>query len=331
MSYQLRCAQIDQELHELHVISAFVDSRLESIEQFLNNFANQPNETNMNNLESDDEAVDTPLVSPFPHSDNDSDDGEVLNELTGYENAGTLHRERIINSLDGDDLAFECMIGFRKFTAYLYPFLPMNIISRKAYNTIMVKGLERTGKNLATIIKYVYVFVGSFTYITDFVVLEDVREFIMSVMAIVLMGRPFRKITKLKYDIAKGLVSFTKIFDTYTYRMPRIIPRLKNFNWSKVPPLLELSQNDLMNGLRHPHEKNKFMYKNCLNLGLEYQVDENMKEWLIRGHVSIHEVTLYLTRRSLEVLRKFHWMILRGRFNQLSHVSSLSLSKPGEY
>ncbi|GJX47231.1 putative ribonuclease H-like domain-containing protein [Tanacetum coccineum] len=40
---------------------------------------------------------------------------------------------------------------------------------------------------------------------------------------------------------------------------------------------------------------------------------------------------LYLTRRSLEVLRKFHWMILGGRFNQLSHVSSPLLSKPGEY
>ncbi|GJS85111.1 MAK10-like protein [Tanacetum coccineum] len=43
------------------------------------------------------------------------------------------------------------------------------------------------------------------------------------------------------------------------------------------------------------------------------------------------EVTLYLTRRSLEVLRKLHWIILGGRFNQLSHVSSPLLSKPGEY
>ncbi|GKA22123.1 zinc finger, CCHC-type containing protein [Tanacetum coccineum] len=43
------------------------------------------------------------------------------------------------------------------------------------------------------------------------------------------------------------------------------------------------------------------------------------------------EVTLYLMRRSLEVLRKFHLMILGGRFNQLSHVSSPLLSKPGEY
>ncbi|GKC32365.1 hypothetical protein Tco_1039659, partial [Tanacetum coccineum] len=75
-------ARAVQELYELQVISAFVDSRLESIEQFLNNLSNQPNETNMNDLESDDESVDTPLVSPFPHSDNDLDDGEVLNELS---------------------------------------------------------------------------------------------------------------------------------------------------------------------------------------------------------------------------------------------------------
>ncbi|GJW76102.1 hypothetical protein Tco_0137784 [Tanacetum coccineum] len=129
--------RIDQELHELHVILTFIDSRLESIKQFLNNFANQPNETNMNNPESDDEAVDTPLVSPFPPSNNDSNNEEVLTELTEYENAKTLRQERIINSFDRDDLAFKCMIGFRK----------------------------------------------SFTYTTDFVVLEDIGEFIMRDMA----------------------------------------------------------------------------------------------------------------------------------------------------
>ncbi|GJW17510.1 hypothetical protein Tco_0024946, partial [Tanacetum coccineum] len=222
-------AQFNQEFQELRKILAFVDSRLESIERFLNRFANQPNETSINDPESDDGSIKTPLVSFFPHSDNDSDDEEVLNELSEYDNAGTLRRERIINSLDGDDLAFKRMIGFMKFTAYLDPFLPMNIISRKAYNTIMVDRLEGTEKNLVAIVRDVYVFVGSFTYITDFVVLEHIGEFIMNDMAEVLMGRPFRKITKLKYDVAKGLVSFTKIFDTYTYRMPRTIPRLKNF------------------------------------------------------------------------------------------------------
>ncbi|GJW42282.1 hypothetical protein Tco_0071081 [Tanacetum coccineum] len=135
-------ARFNQEIQELQKISAFIDSRLESIEQFLNRFADQPNETNINDHESDDGSVETPLVSPFTHSDNDSDNKEVLNELSEYENARTLRRERIINSLDGDDLAFECMIGFRKFTAYLDPFLPINIISCKAYNTIMVDRLK---------------------------------------------------------------------------------------------------------------------------------------------------------------------------------------------
>ncbi|GJZ50540.1 hypothetical protein Tco_0604730 [Tanacetum coccineum] len=156
--------RFNQDLQELQKISAFIDSRLESIERFLNRFAEQPNETIINDPESDDGSVNTPLVFPFPHSDNDSDDEEVLNELC-----------------------------FRKFSAYLDPFLPMNIISRKAYNTIMVNRLEGTGKNLVATVKEVYIFVGSFTYIMDFVVLEDIGEFIMSGMAEVLMDRPFRK------------------------------------------------------------------------------------------------------------------------------------------
>ncbi|GJS33591.1 hypothetical protein Tco_0531973 [Tanacetum coccineum] len=286
--------QAVQELHELQRISAFVDSRLESIERFLNNFANQTNETNMNDLESDDESVDTPLVSPFPHSDNDLDDGEVLNELIECENVRTLRREKAINSFDGDDLTFKCMIGFRKCVAYFDPFLPMNIITRNAYNTKMVEGLEITGKNLVAIVRDVYVFVGSFTYTTDFMVLEDIGEFIQINKAEIIMGRPFRKITKLEYDCAKGLMSFNRIFDNYTFQMPRTIPRFKHWghvSWSKIPPILVLSQRDLTNGFKNAYEKNKFMYKNCLNLGPEYQVDERMKEWLIHGHASIHEVT----------------------------------------
>ncbi|GKC00241.1 reverse transcriptase domain-containing protein [Tanacetum coccineum] len=81
----------------------------QSIERFLNDFSNQPNETNTNDLESDNESVDTPLVSPFPHSDNDSDDGEVLNELIEYENVRMLRHEKAINSFDGDDLAFQTL------------------------------------------------------------------------------------------------------------------------------------------------------------------------------------------------------------------------------
>ncbi|GKB56956.1 hypothetical protein Tco_0913142 [Tanacetum coccineum] len=43
-------------------------------------------------------------------------------------------------------------------------------------------------------------------------------------------------------------------------------------------------------------------YKECLELGPEY----------VTGLDDEGEVTLYLMRRSLEILRKFHWMILEG-------------------
>ncbi|GKC03631.1 hypothetical protein Tco_0995241 [Tanacetum coccineum] len=187
----------------------------------------------MDDLEPNDKSVDTPLVSPFLDSNDDYDDGEVLNELEEYGNAGKLCRQRVINSLD-----------------------------------------------------------ESFTYITDFVVLEDIREFILRDMAEVVMGKQFRKVTKLEYACAKGLMSFTKIFDNYTFQMPRTIHRFKSWghvSWSKIPPILVLSQRDLINEFMNAYEKNKFMYKNCLNLGPEYQVDESMKEWLIRGHVIFDE------------------------------------------
>ncbi|GKA32410.1 hypothetical protein Tco_0718777 [Tanacetum coccineum] len=254
----------------------------------------------MDDLEPDDELVDTPLVSPFLDSDDDSGDGEVLNELEEYGNVGKLCRKKVINSFDGHDLAFQCMIGFRKFVAYFDPFLPMNIITHKAYNTIMVDGLESTVRNLVAIVKDVYVFVGSFTYITDFVALKDIREFIVSDITDVVMGKPFRVVTQLEYDCVKDLISFTSIFDTYIYRMPHTIPRLKNFDWSKVPPIMVLSQRDLMSRLKHAHEKNKFMYKNCLNLDPEYQVDESMKEWLIPGHKEVQEVMTELIFDNME-------------------------------
>nr|GEW53393.1 hypothetical protein [Tanacetum cinerariifolium] len=60
-----------------------------------------------------------------------------------------------------------------KHVAYFDPFLPINIITHKAYNTILVEGLESTGKNLVAVVRDVYVFVGSFTYIIDFVAIKD--------------------------------------------------------------------------------------------------------------------------------------------------------------
>ncbi|GJS69161.1 hypothetical protein Tco_0702002 [Tanacetum coccineum] len=72
----------------------------------------------------------------------------------------------------------------------------------------------------------------------------------------------------------------------------------------------------------------KTYYSDSLPLGPEYREDESISKEirhlmkLKKGQERKGEVPLYLMRRSLEILRKFHWMILGGQFNQLSHVSS---------
>ncbi|GJU89435.1 hypothetical protein Tco_1301858 [Tanacetum coccineum] len=63
---------------------------------------------------------------------------------------------------------------FLKRQAYIDLESPINVMSKQHYKWIMSKGLESRQKPSNP---------RSFTYITDFVILEDIREFILSNMA----------------------------------------------------------------------------------------------------------------------------------------------------
>nr|GEV33976.1 NAC domain-containing protein [Tanacetum cinerariifolium] len=106
----------------------------------------------MNDLVSDDESVDTPLVSLFPHSDNDSDDGEVLDELIEYENVLRIEnrakrvflgsfRSRVLNIQDQDKVLKipEHAIGksYDDESWYSYP-EPNSFIYKKSDDDIVV-------------------------------------------------------------------------------------------------------------------------------------------------------------------------------------------------
>ncbi|GKA64926.1 hypothetical protein Tco_0764633 [Tanacetum coccineum] len=74
-------ARITQELNELRAISAMIDAYFKNVDHTM-----LPNEIDVDDLEYEYELFDTPLVSPFL----DSDDGEVLNKLDEYGNAGNF-------------------------------------------------------------------------------------------------------------------------------------------------------------------------------------------------------------------------------------------------
>jgi hypothetical protein len=80
----------------------------------------------------------------------------------------------------------------------------MNIISRTEYNKIMVNELEYKGDNIVARAKTLHVFVGSFIYLVEFMVMENLGEFIDSNLTQVVFGKPFKRLTKLDEKLMEG-------------------------------------------------------------------------------------------------------------------------------
>ncbi|GJX52203.1 MAK10-like protein [Tanacetum coccineum] len=182
-------------------------------------------------------------------------------------------------------------------------------------------------------VKHIKVFIGSFAYECEFMILEDTSSIIDRHLREMVFGKPFIDETGLVYDEEKGTVMFEQGDEKITFKIPYTMEIFKK-TW-----LMGLSTNSIPPSV---HEENfdhgKTHYYQRLLIEDGYKQDKGDRRG-IRHLMRLEkemidnkgEVALYLMRRSLEVLRKFHWMILEGRFNQLSHVSSPLLSKPGEY
>jgi hypothetical protein len=148
-------------------------------------------------------------ASPFYYSDSDEDldDGDVINEDRMDDEVDPLRcvdpRTRVENN-NPFNMQFPCKIGFRSFDAYLNSSLPMNIISRSEYNKIMVDELEYKGDNIIARAMSLHVFVGNFVYPVEFVVMENLGEFIDSKLTQVVFGKPFKRLTNLDEKLWKG-------------------------------------------------------------------------------------------------------------------------------
>ncbi|GJV86617.1 hypothetical protein Tco_1530555 [Tanacetum coccineum] len=169
-----------------------------------------------------------------------------------------------------------------------------------------------------------HVFIGNFTYIVDFMIVEDISSIIDPGLSQVVLGIPFVKMSNMNHDPPKGVVRFINGIDEVSYKMPHKIEQydsLSNLEKEHTKSVYLRNKEDKRRGVKYVMSKILGFYKECLELGPEY----------LRGIDDDGEVTLYLMSRNLEVLMKFHWMILGGRSNQFSHVSSSLLSKPREY
>ena len=172
----------------------------------------------------------------YSDSDEDLDDCGVINENRMDDVVDPIRyvdpRTRIENDISFN-MQFPCKIGFRSFDAHLNSSLPMNIISRSEYNKIMVNELEYKGDNIVARVNTLHVFVGSFVYLVEFVVMENLGEFIDNKLTQVVFGKPFKRLTNLDEKHMEGLITFSDGDEDFVYQMPRAHPRFKDFSMEK--------------------------------------------------------------------------------------------------
>ncbi|GJX54455.1 hypothetical protein Tco_0282824 [Tanacetum coccineum] len=161
------------------------------------------------------------------------------------------------------------------------------------HNSIMKEKLEYKGNNVVGALMNIPIFVGTFSVMTDFAVLENMDAYRDEGMGDVIFGEPFLREVGIKTRRFEGMITIYNGDDEVTYQMVRSHPRFKrhtNKKCNKIPPLLRVSEEDKMNGISHSYQKLKGFYKGVLNLGPDYIRDAKMEEWLTRGHISVHDM-----------------------------------------
>ncbi|GKE24422.1 hypothetical protein Tco_1435934 [Tanacetum coccineum] len=72
-------------------------------------------------------------------------------------------------------------------------------------------------------IKEMHVFVRNFTYVIDFMIVEDISSIIDPRLSQMVLGRPFVEISNMTHNPPKGVVRFIKGASEVAYKMPHKI------------------------------------------------------------------------------------------------------------
>ncbi|GJU35631.1 putative reverse transcriptase domain-containing protein [Tanacetum coccineum] len=163
------------------------------------------------------------------------------------------------------NLKFSCMIGFEFTHVSFFPLLYVNVMSKKFHNSILKDKIVYKGYNVVGALMNVPIFVGKFSVVTDFAILEDMDGYRDEGMGDVIVGEPFLREVRIKERWFDGMITIYNGND-------------------------EISEKDEKNGISHAYQKLKGFYKGVLNLGPDYIRNAKTGEWLTPGHISVHEM-----------------------------------------
>ncbi|GKB99735.1 hypothetical protein Tco_0985872 [Tanacetum coccineum] len=122
-------------------------------------------------------------------------------------------------------------------------------------------------------IKGMHVFIGNFTYVVDFMIVEDISSIIDPRLSQVVLGRPFIEISNMTHDLPEGVVRFTNENDEVAYKMPHKIEQynsLSDLEKEHTKSVYLRNEEDKRRGVDYVMSKILGFYKECLELGPEY-------------------------------------------------------------
>ncbi|GJU48402.1 hypothetical protein Tco_1217957 [Tanacetum coccineum] len=135
-----------------------------------------------------------------------------------------------------------CMIGFKFTHAKFFPLLYVNVMSKKFIIRKWNDKMMYKGNNVIGALMNVPIFVGTFSVMTDFAVLENMDDYRDEGMGDVIFGGPFLREVGIKTRRFEGMITIYNGNDEVTYQMVRSHPRFKhhtNEQCNKIPPLLK--------------------------------------------------------------------------------------------
>ncbi|GKF24503.1 hypothetical protein Tco_0076825 [Tanacetum coccineum] len=143
------------------------------------------------------------------------------------------------------------------------------------------------GDNVVGALMNVPIFVGTFSVVTDFAVLENMDAYRDKGIGDVIFGKPLIREADIK-EKRLGMITLYKGDDEVTYQMVRSHPRFKhhtNEQCNKIPPLLKVNTKDVMNGVSHAYQKLKGLFvmrrqKNGSHAGTSVGIKRKLKKSL---------------------------------------------------
>ncbi|GJR30012.1 hypothetical protein Tco_1106244 [Tanacetum coccineum] len=191
-------------------------------------------------------------------------------------------RKPIIVEECPSNLKIPCNIGHVHVEkAYIDLNSPLNVMTCMQYNWIMRKQLEpredpegiRGISNFTGRIKGMHIFVRNFTYVSDFMIVEDISSIIDPRLLQVVLGKPFVEISNMTHDLSLEVVKFTDETNEIAYKMPHNIEQynsLSDLEKEHTKSVYLRNEEDKRREVEYVMSKILGFYKECLELGPEY-------------------------------------------------------------